>query len=68
MAAPRDYLDRTVFVTGAAGGLGSALCRRFAAATARAAWWLRRLAPRSYEPLMLARVGAEFHPSRRSPA
>ncbi|MBN8510857.1 MAG: SDR family oxidoreductase, partial [Burkholderiales bacterium] len=35
MAAPRDYRDRTVLVTGAAGGLGSALCRCFAAAGAK---------------------------------
>lgn len=33
----RDFANRAVLVTGAAGGLGAALCRRFAAAGARIA-------------------------------
>jgi NAD(P)-dependent dehydrogenase (short-subunit alcohol dehydrogenase family) len=32
------------------------------AATSRLAWWISRLAPRLYERLMLARVGADFKP------
>jgi len=35
MAARRDYRGLMVVITGAAGGLGSALCRRFGAAGAR---------------------------------
>jgi NAD(P)-dependent dehydrogenase (short-subunit alcohol dehydrogenase family) len=35
MARTRIYLDKTVVVTGAAGGLGSALCRRFGAVGAK---------------------------------
>jgi len=35
MAARRDYRGLTVVITGAAGGLGSVLCRRFGAAGAR---------------------------------
>jgi NAD(P)-dependent dehydrogenase (short-subunit alcohol dehydrogenase family) len=34
-------------------------------ATARLAWWISRFAPRSYERLMLRRVGAEFDLSAR---
>jgi NAD(P)-dependent dehydrogenase (short-subunit alcohol dehydrogenase family) len=37
------------------------------APTARLAWWISRLAPRTYERLMLRRVGAEFDLSVRSP-
>jgi len=33
----RDFADRVILVSGAAGGLGAALCRRFAAAGARIA-------------------------------
>lgn len=36
--------------------------------TSRLAWWVSRLAPRTYEHLMLRRVGAEFTPSARRPA
>ena len=35
--------------------------------TSRLAWWVSRLAPRTYEHLMLRRVGAEFTPSARRP-
>ena len=34
---PRDYAGKTVVITGAAGGLGQALCQRFAAAGAKIA-------------------------------
>ncbi|HEX7436684.1 MAG TPA: SDR family oxidoreductase [Caldimonas sp.] len=36
------------------------------ATTAWLAWWISRLAPRTYERLMLRRIGAEFDPSSRS--
>ena len=63
-ATPRQTTGRQAAPDDVAGLIVEAARRRqrlcLPATTARLAWWLSRLAPRTYERLMLARVGAEF--------